>query len=249
MSGVRLVAKGIDAEQFASEYSAPVRRGLEAIHFLNTTPAKAAKNYAPGKDKEQGKIVGAPVASSGFLSCKGTVDCIETAVAETENMTIFVAARTAVDGSVAADRPMFFGNYQGFNIDGGVAWGVSLYLSGLNRITGTAGFGVDAADNTNIVSGVTRTVASKWGLYMLQVSAAGTTIRDFTTGLSQTIAPAGRPRRLALGKVRIGSGQTGLLGACDVAIFQAHNVVLTEAEIQATVADHRAYLARRGIVV
>lgn len=248
MSGVRLVAKGIDAEQFASEYSAPVRRGLEAIHFMNTTVAKAAKNYAPGKD--QGLIIGAPEPASGYLSCKGTVNCIETSVSESENMTLFVVARTAADGSIAADRPMFLGNYQGTNADGGPAWGVSLYLSALNRVTGTGGFGVDAADNTNVLAGVTKpAVANKWGLYMVQVSAAGITTRDFTSGLVQSTSPSGRPRRFSSGKVRVGSGQTNLLGACDVAVFQAHSVVLNETEILATAADLRAYVSRRGIVV
>lgn len=246
--GVRLVAKGVDAEQFASEYSAPVRRGLEAIHFLNVSVAKAAKNYAPGKS--QGVVIGAPVASAAYLSCNGTVNCIETSVPETDNLTIFVVARTAADGSVVAERPMFFGNYQGLHVDGGAAYGMSLYLSAHNRMSGTAGFGASVADNANVQAGITKpAVANLWALYMVQVSASGTTTRDFTAGMVQTTGPAGKPRRLATGKIRIGSGQSNLLGACDVAVFQAHSVVLTEAEIGITVADIRAYMSRRGVTV
>lgn len=245
--GVRLVAKGVDAESFATEYAAPVRRGLEAIHFLNTNLVKAARNYAPGK--EQGRVIGAPVPQTAYLSCKGTVNCIESAMSETEAMTVFVVARTATDGSIVAERPMFMGNYQGLNVDGGAAWGSSIYLSDLNRITATAGFGADAASNVNSRAGVTKTaVANQWALYMLQVSSAGVTIRDFTSNLTQNTG-ASIPRRLATGKIRIGSGQSNLLGSCDVALFQGHSLLLTEAEIQTTVADLRAYMLRKGVVV
>lgn len=245
--GVRLVAKGVDAESVATEYAAPVRRGLEAVHFLNTSLTKAGRNFAPGKG--QSKVVGAPVPQAAYLSCKGTVNLIETAMAESESMTMFVIARTAADGSVAADRPMFLGNYQGQAGDGGAAYGVSIYLSALNRITATAGYGSDAGTNTNVLAGVTKpAVANLWGLYMIQVTPTAVVMRDLTSGLTQTTS-ASLPRRLATGKIRIGSGQTNLLGACDVAVFQGHSVALTETEIQTTVADLRAYAARRGIIV
>lgn len=245
--GVRLVAKGVDAESVATEYAAPVRRGLEAVHFLNTSLTKAARNFAPGKG--QGKVVGSPVPQAAYLSCKGTVACIESAMAESESMTLFIIARTAADGSVVPDRPMFLGNYQGQNVDGGTAWGVSIYLGALNRITATAGYGSDAASNTNVLAAVTKTaVANLWGLYMIQVTPTAVVIRDFTSGLTQSASPS-LPRRLAIGKIRIGSGQSNLLGSCDVAAFQGHSVALTEAEIQSTVADLRAYAARRNITV
>lgn len=245
--GVRLVAKGVDAESVATEYAAPVRRGLEAVHFLNTSLTKAARNFAPGKG--QSKVVGAPVPQTAYLTCKGMVNFIESAMSETESMTMFVIARTAVDGSVVADRPMFLGNYQGQAGDSGPAYGVSIYLSALNRITATAGYGSDAGTNTNVLAGVTKpAVANVWGLYMIQVTPTAVVMRDFTVGLTQTTS-ASLPRRLSTGKIRIGSGQTNLSGNCDVAVFQGHSVALNESEIQATAADLRAYAARRGLTV
>ncbi|HGM5587122.1 TPA: hypothetical protein ACKP2Y_003487 [Pseudomonas putida] len=245
--GTRIVAKDVDAEAFATEYAAPIRRGLEAIHFLNGSLVKAARNYAPGK--AQGKVVGAPVPQAAYLSCKGTVNCIETAMSEAEAMTLFIVARTPADGTVSAERPMFLGNYQGLAADGGAAWGVSIFVNSENRVTATGGFGADAASNTNVLAGVTKPqLANKWGLYMLQVSSAGVTMRDFTSNLIQT-TNASTPRRLSTGKIRVGSGQTNLLGLCDVAVFQGHSALLTDAEIQTTVADIRAYVLRKGVVV
>lgn len=245
--GVRFVAKGVNGEPTAREYAAPVRRGLEAIHFLNESLAKCERNFAP--DKVKGTQVGDPVPQAAFLSCKGTVNCIETSMSESESMTMFVIARTAADGSVVAERPMFIGNYQGKHVDGGNAFGVSIYLSALNRITGTAGFGADAAANENKLAGITKAaVANLWGLYMFQVSPVAVTLRDFTANLTQ-VTSASTPRRMATGKIRVGSGQSNLLGSCDIALFQGHSVLLTEQEIQATVADLRAYALRRGIQV
>ncbi|MNP62575.1 hypothetical protein D3C76_1578700 [compost metagenome] len=83
---------------------------------------------------------------------------------------------------------------------------------------------------------------------MLQVSSAGVTMRDFTSNLIQT-TNASTPRRLSTGKIRVGSGQTNLLGLCDIAVFQGHSALLTDAEIQTTVVDIRAYLLRKGVVV
>ncbi|MNH21743.1 hypothetical protein D3C79_815680 [compost metagenome] len=126
---------------------------------------------------------------------------------------------------------------------------MSIYASALNRVTATAGYGATAEANENKVSGVTKpALANQWGLYMMQVSAAGLTMRDFTANLSQFIS-ASAPRRLATGKIRIGSGQSNFTGLCDVAVFQGHSELLDESEIQTTVADMRAYALRRGIVV
>jgi hypothetical protein len=246
--GVRVIAKGVDAEQYATEYAAPIRRGLEAIFFLNTSLEKSARNYVAGKP--QGSIVGSPVANPNYLATKGRVNYVQTQLAETADMTIFVLARTSADGSVIAERPMLFGNYQTLNADGGAAFGVCMYLTSPTRFNAGAGFGADAAANELRLAGLTKAdIANKWNLYGMVVSSAGLTLRDFTTNQTSTAPGVALPRRLASGKIRIGSGVTAFDGSADMAVFQAHSVALTETEIQTTVADLRAYAARRGIVV
>jgi len=245
--GVRLIAKGVDAEQYATEYAAPVRRGLEGIFFLNTTLAKAARNYASGKP--QGSIVGAPVPSSLALAVKSRVNFVQTQISEVAEMTFFIVCRTAADGSVTADRPMFFSNYQGVNLDGGPSFGLAFYLTSPTRLSGGASYGSDAATNELKLAGITKpSVANSWALFSLSVGPTGVTLRDHTVGNSATIS-ASTPRRTATAKIRIGSGVSAFDGAADVAVFQAHSVALTDTEITSTVLDIRAYMARRGLIV
>lgn len=250
----QLIAKGVNAEPDATEFSAPIRRGLEAIHFTNVTgqlPAsRILQNYAPGKSKFPARLQGSPTPTPSYLSCTGLTNLLETSMSETDEMTLFVVARTAVDGSASATRPMFMGNYRGVNADGGAAFGVGMYLSALNRISATAGVGANAADNTNIVSGVTKpVVANVWSLLAMRVSAAGVLMRDYTGNLENTVALGGKPRRKALGKIRVGSGQSDLTGACDIGLFQGHSVALTDDEMLTTALKLRAYMARVGITV
>ncbi len=244
--GVSIKAKDVDAESYAVEYSAPVRRGLQGIHFLNQSAEKAAHNYAPGKTS--GTVAGTPVAAAGYLTCTNMANYIQTDVAEADLMTIFVAARAATDGTDSATRAMFTGTFRGVASDGGIAQGVGVYVSAVNRVGSFAGFGADAAGDT-LVNALITVTPTVWGLYMLQVSAGSVVVRDFTRNLTTTSNSAA-PRRKSTNKLRIGSGYTyGGAGQCDVGVWQAHDVVLTETEIQATVADLRAYMLRKGITV
>lgn len=246
--GVQLSAKGVDAEQYATEYSAPVRRGLEGIFFLNTSLTKSPRNYASGKP--QGTVVGAPVPSAVALAVKSRVNYVQTQISESAEMTIFIVCKTASDGSVTADRPMFFSNYQGINADGGAAFGLSFYLGAGTRLTFGGGYGTDAASNTQKLAGITKAgVANSWALFSMSVGASGVTIRDHTAGGNGTISSAGLPRRTATAKIRIGSGITSFDGSADIAAFQAYSVELSDLEISTTAEDLRGYMARKGILV
>ena len=245
--GVRVIAKGVNAEDFATEYAAPVRRGLEGIFFLNTSLNKAARNFAASKP--QGAVVGSPVPSLLALAVKSRVNYIQTQISEVAEMTFFMVCRTAADGSVAADRPMFFSNYQGVNADGGASFGLAFYLTSPTRLSGGASYGADAASNELKLAGITKaSVANSWGLFSLSVGLTGVTLRDHTVGNSATIS-ASTPRRTATAKIRIGSGVSAFDGSSEIAVFQAHSVALNDSEIATTVADLRAYMSRRGVAV
>lgn len=107
--GVQVVAKGVDAEQYATEYAAPVRRGLEGIFFTNTSTEKCAHNYAPGK--QSGSIVGVPVPNAAFTTFKGMTNYVQTPIAETESMTLLVIAKAVVVPGDVEQVPLFLGSY------------------------------------------------------------------------------------------------------------------------------------------
>ena len=246
--GVRLIAKDVDAEAFATEYSAPVRRGLEGIHFLNVSVQKAAHNYAPGK--KSGSVVGTPVAIADRLSSVGLVSYIQSDVAETDSMTFFSIARSGDANSSAATRPGFFGTSRGVAADGGVADGVVMFFSAPGLIALNAGYGNTEADRASPRASLASTNAASWALYVCQVTPTGVVFRDITNNRAQTTPQtAGLPRRRSLNKFRLGSTFNDFAGSCDLAVWQAHSVVLTEDEITTTIADLRAYALRKGIVV
>ena len=246
--GARLIAKDTDAEDFVTEYSAPVRRGLEGIHFLNKSVQKAAHNYAPGK--KSGSVMGTPVALADRLSTVGLVSFIQTDVLEADLMTFFCVAKSDNANSSAATRPGFFGTSRGVAADGGVADGLVMFFSAPGFIALNAGYGNTEADKSSPRASLSSADAAKWALYVCIVSATGVTFRDVTNNRAQTTAAtAGLPRRRSLNRFRLGSTFNDFAGSCDLAVWQAHSVVLTEDEIATTVADLRTYAARKGIVV
>jgi len=239
--GVQVVAKGVDAEQYATEYSAPVRRGLEGIFFTNGSLEKAARNYAP--NKQSGSIVGAPTVNSGYISLKGGANYIQTPILETESVTMFIIARQVPDPANPGALVMFCGNYAG-----GPFSGVSMYVPAAGRLTGTAGYGNDDVSNSNSAVSVTPISEMVWGLYSVTISPTLVVTRSHTANLSGQVVQT-LPRRPSTRPVRIGWGYSAAhLGWSDVALYQHHSVGLTDDERAKTVADLRAYAARRGIM-
>lgn len=240
--GVQVVAKGVDAENYATEYAAPVRRGLEGIFFINSFIEKLARNYAP--DKLSGVVVGAPSVNAGYASFKGMANYVQTQIRETTDVTFFVVARSADTPGAADSTPLICGTF-----DSAAPAGISLYASGTDRVAGTAAYGDDDASSTNASAIATPIVLSSWNLYSVTVNSAGVTARSHTANVSISRA-ATKPRRPSTRTVRIGSGYSNTQrGNVDIALYQHHSVSLTEDEIARTVADLRAYAARRGITV
>ncbi|KAB0504690.1 hypothetical protein [Pseudomonas moorei] len=240
--GVQVVAKGVDAEQYATEYAAPVRRGLEGVFFLNTSLEKCARNYAPGK--AAGAIVGSPQVAAGFISCKGMTNYVQTQIQETSEVTMLVIARSADVPGTPDTTPLICGCFAT-----GVTSGVSLYGAAADRVSGTGGFGDDDPGNSNVVASVNPVALSSWGLYSVVIAANGVTTKSHTANLSILNAQT-KPRRPSTRTLRIGSGYSNSQkGNVDIALFQCHSVALTADELARTVADLRAYAARRGIVV
>ncbi|MBA6130004.1 hypothetical protein, partial [Pseudomonas juntendi] len=227
--GVRLIAKDVDAEAYATEYSAPVRRALEMIHFTNGSPTKAARNLAPGK--AQGSVVGSPVASADRITCNSLTNFIQSGIQEPSAITFFMIARSGDSNTSGATRPGFLGTYDGLAADGGASDGFALFFSGTNAISVNACYGNTASDKTFPRASLPTQDAANWALYSVIISSAGIVFNDLTNNRTITQSTTGGlPRRPSLNKIRIGSLFTGFSGSCDIAAVQLHSAVLTAEE-------------------
>ncbi|MGU3496339.1 hypothetical protein ACLBXM_20045 [Xanthobacteraceae bacterium A53D] len=248
--GTRIIAKDADAEDTAAEYLASVRRGLEAIHLLNKSAAKAAKNYAPGKPN--GVFVGSPLAAGGAdMQLQSLSAYVQTQVVEAERMTIFGVVRSTDTFAGTSTRPMYWGTFQSpAAAGGGDTYGVGCYSNASNQHTGTGGKGTSHSDHTSGPASIAGTVGN-WALLCHEVGVGTgreTRITNMTTGAS-AITSNGLPRFLSTGRLRIGSGYTSFAGQSNMALWWAHSVLLTTDEIAAVAVEIRALMARRGITV
>lgn len=248
--GTRIRAVGVNAEDTAKEYSSPVQRGLEAIHFLNTSLAKASRNYAPGKGGFQGTVVGTPTVGAGYLRCAGLSNFIQTGIAETRNGTMFVIGRNLVDDGAAASRTMLAGTFKASGASLSGPSGVGFYGgSAVARLNGLSSHATDNAATATLASATIQVVPlTTWALLMLSFSDSKVVCRNLSVPYTASASPT-TPRRVVGDKLRIGSGYTSYTGICDVAAFQYHSEVLTEDEILAVTEDLRAYALRKGIAV
>lgn len=252
--GTRITAKGVFAEDFALEYSPPVRRGLEAWHFLNTSAAKAARNYAPGKPQAQ--IVGTPGVNADYLAFKSTVNFIQTEVRESAGQTVFYVARS-MDSMAGNDtKPMFYSTYQSPAVSGvGNTYGVSGYGNGVGVLVQSGARGNDLTNHTSAGVSIAGNDFAKWALYVgvVEPGLAPHRAINKTQGIASAGAMPTLPRLITSGKFRIGSCYTGawapFAGTCEMALWACYSEVLTTPEIDAVVANIRAYMARRGITV
>lgn len=240
MSGVRIRATGTSVGHVATEYAAPVSRGLEAIYFLNTQVVDWSHNYAEGKGS--GKVFGAPIPSAGFTTFKSLTNYIETDVSETDEMTWLVLGRSELDGTDQSSRAVFLSNY-GTSQD---PPGSGVYIQNTNRVSAFACYGTDVNTNAVVASSVNSTEpVTHWNLYAVIIQAGTVTMRNLTTGQTGTVASV-KPRRKGPGKLRIGSSVGNYTGVCEIAMVQMHSVVLNEAEIQEAAADLRMQALRWG---
>lgn len=248
----RIVAKGSNIEDKATKYSANIRRGLKGIHFLNTEKEKIAHNYAPGNQDAQGSVVGSPVISPGYAALKGRQNYVQSGIAEADEMTVFCIARSSDTGLDSATRPSFLGTQQGVAPDGGTSDGINMYMTsvGSGAFSFTAAYGNSDADRTNLVCSIPWTNRANFALFEATISSLGITFRDVTNNRTNTVTPpVGLPRRRSTNKLRIGSAFNAFDGFCDVALVQAHDVILTTEEKDATIAQLRRYALTKGITV
>lgn len=236
------------AEAYSTKLLPPVSAGLRALHLLNGSVEKAARNYALGHP--DGRVVGAPVVGAGFVNLTGLVNYIQTQLEEALEGTYFVAARATSAMEAGASRPMLFGTYLSeAAAGGGATFGVSLTLQSSTSVNANAGRGTSTGDDSAANTSITSPATTAWALYCLTVANAGaTTLRDLTNNLQSQVSP-GTPRFRSRGLMRIGSGYSTFGGSADQAIYAEYSRVLSADEIATQAAWIRAYLASQGVTV
>lgn len=251
--GTRIKSKGVNIEDAgATKYSADVRRGLRGIHFLNKDREKIQHNYGPANQADQGSVVGSPIITPAYTSCKGRTNYVQTAIAEADEMTVFFIARSADTGLSSATRPSFLGTQQGVAPDGGTSDGINAYLTsvGSGAFSFTAAYGNNDADRTNVVCSISWANRANFALFEATISSAGITFRDVTNNRTNTVTPpVGLPRRRSTNKLRLGSAFNAFDGFCDLVLVQVHDVVLTPKEKDDAIAQLRRYAASKGVPV
>ena len=242
--GTEIIAKGVFAESFATEYAPVVGRGLQAIHFLNSSITKAAHNYARGGVDAQ--IAGTPAEAANRIGFKSLSNYLQSSVPESEEMTIFAVIRSGDTLEDAAHSPVVCGSRQN-NIGGAQMF----FQPAAGNFQFLADFWTDAAHtsalprNVSLIN-VTEIDLSNWSLLVAQARVDRVSIANMTTGASRESSIQSFGRRVPDSTFRIGSAwptTTAYAGSVEMAFIQMHSAALSPTEISETATDIRRYLA------
>lgn len=243
----RIIAAS-DAEAFATKLLPPVSRGLLAMHLLNESLEKVARNYALGQPN--GVVVGGPAIGADHLGVTGLSAFIQTQIEEPLEGTYFVVARATSTMAADATKPMLFGTFQSpAAAGGGNTFGVSMVLTSQEQVAAYAGRGTSVSNDTSAAPTLAVPNTRDWALYAMQTpDAGGSRLVNLTHNTESTfITPL--PRFRSNGKFRIGSGYMTFGGSADMALWSAYDRILTDEELSIQANWIRDYLRGRYITV
>jgi len=229
----------------------PVMRGVQGMFLLGGTLAQSCKNLIP--DKPNATVIGAPTVSANSIGCQGLVNCLQTSILQTAEMTIYVVGKSADTFVDNAHRPMFVSNYLGTRVGDATKNSNGVYVG----VTGSAGApqatlqGVHSVinpDGTSAAIGAQISVAdmSTYKLMTSRKIATSREIRNETNNQSQ-IVPSALPDDLGTRALRIGSGYSAFGGLCDLALVIIATVGHTDDERSAINATSRSLMTLRAI--
>lgn len=249
------ISRDADIEASATEFMLPAMDGMRAIHFLNDTIEKAARNYAP--DGPAAAVVGLPVVGNGFMTFRGATDFIQTRVQETPAQTLYAVARTNEDLSAQNNRPHYISTFtSAAAAGGGATFGAAIYpllTGGTDVVQAIGSRGTAVANHIN--GQVTTPIVPKTSFALIAVvipaGSAKNRIYNLTAQAMAEATAANTPRFPSLGYFRIGSSMsvTSFLGTCDMAFAAIASEAHSEAQVQANGEAIRRYLSGRGINV
>jgi hypothetical protein len=235
---------GADFSAHAVAFVPPVIDGLAGWFYLGGTLAKTQRDRA---GIANGVLAGSPTIEANYVSFGGfaTGQWLQTSIAETDDITILCAARSADTFGSGPDRPMFVSNYGVDAGNGGAAIGASVYIDGGTAPAGTVRLG-GGQDNNGTIQGqintvITTTNVSVWNFYaarMAQTDDDNTVqnnarhLFNKTTGQSNTTNNYPRVSHSA-NLFRVGASYSSSFGGiCDVAFVAIYSRALTNDEIE-----------------
>jgi hypothetical protein len=248
--GTQITARGVSGPWY-TKVAPPVTRGLEGWFTLDTDVQRFGFNRAPGKP--DATIVGAPSAFAGYGTFKGNVNYLQTQIADSDELTLIVVARSNAPLVAGTDAVMLVGAHSGPILTPGytgVASGGNVFLDHPTLFKGTAtrNDGTGSATTTGSVSG-TGTPTNVWALRSLRAkSGALTVLTDHTAGVVVTGSNTNQ-RVLTTNKYRIGSATAGFPSESNISFVAIHSAQLTDSELALQIAVVRKRMARFGIVV
>lgn len=242
-NGLKITVPGADVEAYSPAFSADAPSGLIGLFFLNGSLEKACRNLAdPSKP---GVVVGEPVVASGFMQFKSGSNFLNTALFETNDMTIMSACRSLDTLADDAHRPMYVSNFRPISVSGKTSYGVSLYASGTNIISQSRSRENGSGGTTSTPANIASNDNAAWALYCGRVRTDRVELNNLTTNVSAQSAVS-QPRWISPEPMRIGSSYApAYTGTSEIAVVGIWNRWLENDEVYAMEDQLRAYLARR----
>lgn len=236
-------ARGVAAENNALFFSPPVTRYATAVHIPNTSASKAARNFLPGLSA--GVSFGTPpVMTADYLRFVGGSSAIETAIAESARLTVYIVCRNGGSTFSGNDVPVFLSNYATTARDNPAYTANGLRMRAPNSATLEVSVGV--ATGSGALTAISVPVAdwSSWNLFCFRCSATTLFLKNHTANVESANVPLTGTRLVGTGLLRIGSDiLAGLTGASEIAYVQTHSIEHTSTEIADTVAATRKLMA------
>lgn len=257
MGGVVITASGVDASANNIGLILPYANNCEAFGILGGTVARSQKNYATGKPAFT--LVGSPTISANSIAFQNVVSWLQTAVTETDNMTLIAVCSKAKQNAYLISN---YGTVRTGSTNSQYPLGANLRTTAqgssttVNFLSSTAG-SYDGTPNgtANAVSAsLTRTASSGYRCATARFAEpAGTSkINDLTAGDNVITTRASGVRDKSVGAFRVGSSALSDASRSDVVDilgFAIYSEVLSDANLNLVYNWFKAYYARRGIAI
>lgn len=240
MGTLMTIGGSADFSANSAGFIAPVSSGLVGWFYLGGTVAETQQDRAAIANAT---LAGSPTLHDGYVSFSGysSGQWLQTAIAETDEITLLTVAKssdTFVDGT---HKPMFLSNFGTDSGSGGALIGASLYIDGGTAPAGTLrlGGGQDTSGTYTAYVSTTfsTTDVSVWNFYAGKMLAAGGTgsrsLINSTTDQSNSASPTVPRRSNTVRLFRVGAGfSSSFSGSCDVAFAAVYSRALTDTEIE-----------------
>jgi hypothetical protein len=257
MSGVVITASGVDASTNNIGLVLPYASNCEAFGILGGTVARSQKNYAAGKTDFT--LVGSPTLSDHSAEFQNTVSWLQTAVAETDNMTLIAVCSTEKQNAFLVSN---YGTVRTGSSPSQYPLGANLRTTAqgtsttTNFLTATAGYydGTTNGTANAISASLTRTAATGYRCAAARFteSSGVVKINDLTAGDNSSATRPSGSRDKAPSSFRVGSAilsDATRNDAVDILGFAIYSETLSDANLALVYNWFKTYYARRGISI